>query len=245
MSDSPVEPTAEPGRGAQLLKSTLKGVGLLALVAAISAGSAYEVFRWQIKGQQQATADQVATVRQELQTRQDRLEEQIAKVEKAAADARLLVTQNGDTTTLDAKLKEIDTLKLDLKKTQDDMDSRVKALQQSVVDEVAKQGKETAQALSLEMKWKTMLVKAQGEVLLSQVHWAEGNRGLAKDELANAGRTLQQAMEAAPDAVKPSIKETVDLCEQAKGALILEQSSARDTLNLLWHKVSDLMGPGK
>jgi hypothetical protein len=203
------------------------------------------VFEWRIRSEQQDTAAQVTALRQELRGRQDQLEAQMTRVETAATEAKLLLGQNGNTITLDARLKEIDTLKLDLKKTQDDLDTKLKDLQKSVTDEVARQGKETAQALSLELKWKTLVVKAQGEVLLAQVHWAEGNRGLAKDELGNAARTLQQAMDVAPDTVKRSVKEAVDLAEQAKGALILEQPSARDMLNLLWHKVSDLLSPTK
>jgi hypothetical protein len=143
---------------------------------------------------------------------------------------------------LDARLKEIDTLKLEVKKTQDDMDAKMKAVEQSVVDQVAKQSKETAQALSTELRWKSLLIKAQGEILLAQVNWAEGNRGLAKDELSYATRTLQDASNAAVDSAKTQIKQVADQAEQTKSALILEQSSARDGLNLLWHKVSDLLG---
>ncbi|MGE5673083.1 MAG: hypothetical protein ACM3XM_04265 [Mycobacterium leprae] len=221
--------------------SLLLGIVTLLLMAAVSAGSAYGVFSWRIKTEQQAASAQVAAARAELRQQQAELADRMTRLEQAASAAQLLLTQNGQTTSLDAKLKEIDSLKLDLKKTQDDLDTRMKQVQQSVVDQVAKQSKETAQALAQEVKWKNLVVKAQSEVLLAQVHWSEGNRGLAKDELGQATQTLQEAMAAAPEASRAAIKESLEMGEQAKSALILEQSSARDSLNLLWHKINDLL----
>lgn len=243
MGASEITPNPEPNRFARAVKSTLKAVFALVLIAAISAGSAYGVFQWQIRREQADTQAQVAALRQELRQQQDDLEAKVTRVEKAASEARLLLNQNGDVTSLDAKLKEIDTLKLDLKKTQDDINGRFQSVEKSVTEQVARQGKETAQALALEMQWKGLVIKAQGEVMLAQVHWAEGNRGLAKDELSVASRSLQQALDAAPEASKPPLKQVVDLAEQAKAALIMEQSSARDALNLLWHRTNDLLAP--
>lgn len=218
-----------------------KAILLLALVVAVSAASAYAVFDYRIRAEQQGTSAQVTALRDELRQQQANLVAKVDRVEKAAGDARLLMTQNGDLTSLDAKLKEIDTLKLELQKNRQDMDTKLQALEKSVVEQVAKQGKETAQALSLEMRWKSLLIKAQGEVLLAQIHWTEGNRGLAKDELGIAAASLQKALEAVPESGKPGLKQVVDLAEQARASLILEQSSARDSLNLLWHRVSELL----
>ncbi|HWI65783.1 MAG TPA: hypothetical protein VNT75_28485 [Symbiobacteriaceae bacterium] len=241
MSEPSLEPVAAPPKWRGYLTGTAKTVGLLVLVAAVSAASAWGVFSWRIRAEQQGTAEQVAALRLELREQQDKLAEQVTRVEKAAQDAKVLLDQSGQTTTLDARLKEIDTLKLDLKKTQDDMEAKLKAVEKSVVDQVAKQSKETAQALSAELRWKSLLVKAQGEILLAQVHWAEGNRGLAKDELSYATRTLQQARDEATEPAKSNIAAVADQAERAKSALILEQSSARDSLNLLWHQVSELL----
>lgn len=244
-------PTEEPVTTAntpvwrKYLGATVKGLALLVLVGAVSAASAWGVFSWRIGQEQDGTAQQVAALRQEVRQQQDQLAEQVARVEKAAQEAKLLLDQGGQATTLDARLKEIDTLKLDLKKTQDDIDTKLKAVEKSVIDQVARQSKESAQALSAELRWKTLLIKAQGEILLAQVHWAEGNRGLAKDELGFAAKTLQQAQEEAPEGVKGSIKGVADQAELAKSALILEQSSARDALNLLWHRVSELLATAK
>jgi len=88
------------------------------------------------------------------------------------------------------------------------------------------------------MTVKGLLVKAQGEVLLAQVYWAEGNRGLARDELAIAQQSLMDALEAAPAQAKADLQKVVDLAESTRAALILESNSARDQLNLLWHEVS-------
>ena len=241
MSDpsSGIEPTAPRWR--TLVLTTARTAGILVLVAAVSAASAWGVFSYRIRQEQQGTMDQVSALRQELRQQQDQLAEQVTRVEKAAQEAKLLLDQSGQSTTLDARLKEIDTLKLDLKKTQDDMESKLKAVEKSVIDEVAKQSKETAQALSTELRWKSLLIKAQGEILLAQIHWAEGNRGLAKDELGYATRTLQQASDEATEPAKGKIKSVASQAEQAKASLILEQSSARDSLNLLWHGVSELL----
>lgn len=253
MSEPLLTPGPAPERSfAKSLMAVLKGLLALVLVAAVSGGAAWGVFSYRIQKEQADTAAQVTALREDLRQQRDEVRQQqeqlaakVSQVEKAAADAKLLLDQSGQATTLEARLKEIDTLKLDLKKTQDEMDAKLKSMEQSITDQVAAQSKETAQALALELRWKTLLVKAQGEVLLAQVHWAEGNRGLAKDELNLAAKTLQQAQAEAPDTVKTQIKPLVDLAEQAKSALIMEQSGARDSLNLLWHHVSDLLAMAK
>ena len=235
----PADP--QPGAFWRTLGAVARAIGALSVVAAVSAGAAWGVFSYRIQQEQSNTSEQVAALRQELRQREDDLAAQMKQVQQAAEEAKLLLNQNGQTTTLEARLREIDTLKLELKKTQDDLDQKLQAMEKSVADQVAKQGQETAQALSLELRWKTLLTKAQGEILLSQVHWAEGNRGLAKDELAIAAKTLTQAMTEAPDPIKTDLKPIVELAEQTRSALILEQSSARDSLNLLWHRVSDML----
>ncbi len=246
----------EPKRSSQALAGIAKGIGALLIVATVSAASAWVVFEYRIQAEQAATVSQVTTARDqalrevqdlkaELEQKQVELDAKMNRVEQAAADAGLLLQKEGEVSTLDARLKEIDTLKLDLKKTQDELDARLKAMEQSVLDQISKQGQETAQALSVEMRYKSLVIKAQGEVLLAQFHWAEGNRGLARDELAVAARSLQDALAAAPESAKPAIKAVVDSAEQSRAALILEQSTARDSLNLLWHQVSELLGPAK
>ncbi|HYG57489.1 MAG TPA: hypothetical protein VD902_05425 [Symbiobacteriaceae bacterium] len=242
MDTEPIAPEQSPSKASSLVVTALKGAGALALVAAVAAGAAWSVFSYRMQSERQGTADQVAALRQEIRTAQDDLSAKVQQVEDAAREAKLLMDQSGQTATLDARLQEIDTLRLEVKKTRDDMDAKLQSLEKSVVEQVAKQGKDTAQALALELRWKTLLVKAQGEVLLAQIQWAEGNRGLAKDELAIAAGTLLQAYTEAPEAVKADLKPVVDLAEQTKAALILEQASARDSLNMLWHRVSDLLG---
>lgn len=262
-----MEPTPQPaatqesGRVRAALLGALRFAGLLLLIAAVSAAAAYGVFEWRIQQEQQGTAAQVQALRDDLQRRttdlEDRLRkqqaeiqaqlqaarEQTARVEKAAESARLLMTQNGDLTVLDAKLKEIDTLKLDLQKSREEFETKLQAVAKSIIEQASKQGRETAQALAVELAWKSLMIKAQGEVLLAQIHWADGNRGLSRDEIGIASATLRLALEQSPESVKPRIKQVFDLAEQAKSAMILEQSSARDTLNLLWHKVSELLVP--
>lgn len=236
---TPATPETPEPRRFTWLASLVKALVGLVLVAAVSAGAAYGVFQWLIEGERAESA----AFQQELQTEQERLVAQMEQVQQAAEEARLLMTQNGTTTTLDQRLQQMDHLATELQKTRTEFDQKLQAVQQQVVDQVAQQGKETAQALSLELQWKSLVTKAQGEVLLAQVHWAEGNRGLAKDELGIAIKSLQDAAAAAPDPSKAAINEVVTLAEEARGALILEQSSSRDSLNLLWHRVSDLLAP--
>jgi len=118
------------------------------------------------------------------------------------------------------------------------MDAKLKALEASLKEQLASSEQETAAALSLRMSVKGLLIKAHGEILLAQVYWAEGNRGLARDELAIAHETLRAALEAAPESDKQDLQKLVDLAEAAKSALILDSTSARDQLSLLWHEVS-------
>lgn len=247
MTMDPGTPKTEPSAAGRALTSALRTASWLAVVAAIAGAVAYALFEWRIRSETAALDALRLEVRQaqERLAQQSRLQEEFAqkveRVEKAASEARLLLNDGTGTTTLDARLKELDTLKLDLQKTREELESRFKTMERSIVDQVAKQGKETAQALSIEMRYKSLLIKAQGEVLLAQLHWKEGNRGLAKDELSIAATSLRQAMETAPEAVRPAIKQVFDLAESARSALILEQSSARDSLNLLWHRVSELL----
>ena len=140
-------------------------------------------------------------------------------------------------TSLEARLREIETLKFDLRPRGGD--GRQAAGPGSVAEGSACLiGAGTAAALSLEMNVKGLLIKAQGEVLLAQVYWAEGNRGLARDELAIAHRTLLDTLEAAPSSGKPNLQKLAELAESTKATLILDSTSARDQLNLLWHEIS-------
>lgn len=255
MSTPMLQPEPEPTTpSTPLALRLLRGLLLLLLIAAISAASAYGVFEWRIQAEQatatselaalrEQTLREVGDLREQLARQQSELQTQMKQVEEAATATGLLLEQSGELTGLQARLAELDTIKLDLRKTQVDLDSKLAALEQSVLNKVAESEKQTAQSLSLEMRYKNLVIKAQGEVLLAQVHWAEGNRGLARDELAIAARSLQQALAEAPESVKPTIKKVVDSAEQTKAALILEQSASRDSLNLLWHQVSELLAP--
>lgn len=256
MSSTLLTPEPEPTRppSPPLPLRIIKTLGLLLLMAAVSAVSAYAVFQWRIQSEQASAASSLATLREQttrdvsdlreqLKQQQADLTAKMGKVEEAATAAGVLMQKDGAVTGLQARLAEIDTLKLELSKTQADLETKLKAMEQSVRDQVARSEKQTAQALSQEMQYKNLLIKAQGEVLLAQMQWVEGNRGLAKDELSIAARTLQQAMTAAPEPVKPAIKKVVDSAEQTRTALILESSVSRDSLNLLWHQVSELLQP--
>lgn len=249
------EPTPErPAR--PLAMRLLQGLGLLLLMAAVSAASAYGVFEWRIRSEQataqagltalrEQTIREMGDLRAELTRQQADLQAEVKQVEEAARATGLLLQQEGESTGLQTKLAELETLKLDLRQTQQELDTKLKALEQSVLDKVAQSEQQTAQALSLEMRYKNLLIKAQGEVLLAQLYWTERNRGLAKDELAIASRSLQQALSEAPETVRPAIQKVVAQAEQTRAALILEQSASRDALNLLWHQVSDLLGPAQ
>lgn len=234
-------PAPAGSRVAHALALTAKAIGWLLLVAAISAGISYLVFQYTVKQEQQSMANQVTTLRQQLTQRQDDLEKQLQQVQQAATGAQLLLQENGQTIGLDAKLKEIDSLKLELQQMQTDMDTKLQNMQQSVATQVAQQGKETAQAVSAELRWKSLLIQAQGQVMLAQFDYSQGNHGLAKDDLSSAQETLQQAQSLIPDSMQADLKQALDQADQAKTALILEQSSARDALNLLWHHVNDLI----
>lgn len=230
--NAPTPPEPKPRRSRWLATFAKWFFGLLA-VAAISGGAAYGVFQWQIQGEREQL--------QQLQADQQQLNEQMELVQQAAEEAELLLTDHGGTTTLDQRLKEIDNLRTELEKAQESYDKKLETLQQSIVDQVAKESEATAEALSLEMEWKSLVTKAQGEVLLTQVHWAEGNRGLARDELDNAVQTLKEAATAAPDPTRSELTDVVNLAEETREALILEKSSSKDSLNLLWHRVNELL----
>lgn len=246
-----------------LAVSLLRGLGLVVLMAAISVGTAFLIVELRMNAiaaataeaeddltaLRQATLDEVAALRAELASttaelqaevrrQREELEAEMKRVQEAAVAAGVLLEQEGELTGLEARLKEIETLKLDLKSAREEMDAKLQALEASLKDQLASSEQETAAALSLEMSVKGLLIKAQGEVLLAQVYWAEGNRGLARDELAIAHQTLLDALQAAPTADKQDLQKLVNLSESTKAALILDSTSARDQLNLLWHEVS-------
>ncbi|MEW8977403.1 MAG: hypothetical protein AB2385_03275 [Symbiobacterium sp.] len=249
---------ASPRRG--WVGRLFRWLGMLLLMAAVGTGAALLTFEFRMQAvQTSATADlnalrqdtmeQVAELRSELRSKTTALEEEIQakqasleadlkRVEEAAQSAGLLMEQNGELTTLQSRLAEIDALRQELRTAQEQMEQKMKALEDSVKEQLAASEQETAAALSVEMTVKGLLVKAQGEVLLAQVYWAEGNRGLARDELAIAQQSLMDALEAAPAQAKADLQKVVDLAESTRAALILESNSARDQLNLLWHEVS-------
>lgn len=253
MSTPLLTPEPEPLKPERPLAGRLlQGLGLLLLLAVVSAASAFGVVEWRMRSEQAlAAADlanlrdqtlrEVSDLRAEVANQQAVLQGELQRVQAAAEATGLLLQKEGEVTGLQARLAELDTLKLDLRQTQQALESKLQSMEKAVLEQVAQSEKQTAQSLSLEMRYKNHLIKAQGEVLLAQVHWAEGNRGLAKDELAVASRTLQQALTEAPEAARPGIKAVVDQAEQTKAALILEQASSRDALNMLWHQVSELL----
>lgn len=255
----PENTTQRPG----LAMPLLRGLGLLVLMAAISLGTAFLIVELRmnalttaatsaaddLNALRETTLDEVAALRTELQNataalqaevqrQRDELQAEMKRVQEAAVAAGVLLEQEGDVTSLEARLAEIETLKLDLRAAREEMEAKLQALEESVKDQLASSEEETAAALSLEMTVKGLLIKAQGEVLLAQVYWAEGNRGLARDELAIAHQTLLDALEAAPASDKPDLQKLVELSEATKAALILDATSSRDQLNLLWHEVS-------
>lgn len=223
---------------------------LLLLTAGLAAGGTYYAMDWRLRQSEVETAaalaamqESNAALQQSLGQSQSELDAKLVRIEQAAREAKLLLEQDGQTVGLDQRLKEIDLLRLELKQARDEMASKLTAMERSVVDQIAQQGQETAQALAVEMRYKSLLIRAQGEVLLAQIYWSEGNRGLARDELAIAYRSLTRAQEEAPEKGREAIKPVLALAEQARSALILEQSGARDSMNLLWHRVSELLAP--
>lgn len=233
---APTTPEQQPKRTHRLAAFFKWLLGLIA-VAAVAAGAAYGIFWWLVEQKQAALSAELASIQKE----QERLSEQVEQVRRAAEEAKLLLTDSGGTTTLDQRIKEIENLRTELETARKDFSQQLKDLEQSMADKMAQQGQATTQTLSQELQWKSLVAKAQGEVLLSQVYWAEGNRGLARDELGTAIQSLQQAAEAAPEPLRSQIADAAKLAEETRGALILEQSSARDSLNLLWHRVSELL----
>ena len=247
-----------------IMAPLLRGLGLVVLMAAVSLGTAYLVVELRMNAVlataestaedelnelRQSTLNEISALRAELesttsalqaevQRQRDQLQAEMQRVEEAAVAAGVLFEQEGELTSLEARLAETETLKLDLRAAREEMDKKLQALEASLKDQVASSEQETAAALSLEMTVKGLLIKAQGEVLLAQVYWAEGNRGLARDELAIAHNTLLDALEAAASSDKQDLQKLVDLSESTKAALILDSTSARDQLNLLWHEVS-------
>lgn len=235
-----------------LAVSILRGLGLVVLMAAVSLGAAFLMVELRMNAiaaataaaeedltaLRQATLEEVAALREELQGTAAQLQAEMQRVQEAAVAAGVLLEQDGELTGLEARLREIDALKLDLQSARQEMDAKLQALEKSLKDQLASSEQETAAALSLEMSVKGLLIKAQGEILLAQVYWAEGNRGLARDELAIAHQSLLDALEAAPTSDKPDLQKLAELSESTRAALILESTSARDQLNLLWHEVS-------
>ncbi len=264
MSTPDTAPETENTTRPRLAVPLLRGLGLVVLMAAVGLGSAFIAVELrmntavataeataqdELNALREQTLQEIAALRSELesttsalqaevQRQRDDLRAQMQRVEEAALAAGVLLEEEGELTSLEARLREIETLKLDLRTAREEMDAKLQALEASLKDQLASSEQETAAALSLEMNVKGLLIKAQGEVLLAQVYWAEGNRGLARDELAIAHRTLLDALEAAPSSGKPDLQKLAELAESTKAALILDSTSARDQLNLLWHEIS-------
>lgn len=225
-------PTAAPRFGRMLAY-----LGLLLAAAILAAAAAYGAWylaNAELQKQSAAAMDQLRALTQ----KQDELAGRMARVEQAAADARLLVNGAG----LQEKLAELERLKAEVEQAKQEAAQRVAQLERSLREQIGAQGQQTAAAVAADLRLRGLIFKAHGQALKAKVDLAEGNRGLAKEEVALAVQTLRDAAAQAPERLRPDLEAAASLAEQARTALVLESGGARDQLNLLWQKVNALMG---
>lgn len=249
------QPTGRPWTAAGWVLGAL-------VVTAVATAAAWQAVEWRMGRQlEQATAE-VAALRAELaqrdqqmdqreqelsrqlQATQEQLMQRVAEVEQAAREAALIVQGSEGSANLAQRLAEIGALKDALARQQEATNQRLAELQQSIEEQIGQQGRETAAALATDMKLRSLLTRTQGHVLKTRVDLAEGNRGLAREELALAARSLQQAVDAAPDERKAGLQALQGLLEQSRTDLVLDSPTARDHLDLLWHQLNDALTEG-
>lgn len=221
----------------RLIKSLLA----LVLIVAVSGAAAYFVVDRELKTRLESGLQDQKAIRSELEARQKALEDKVAALEKAVLDAKLLVPSGDGQISLADKLKEIDGLKESLTKLQVDTAEKMTSLEASLQATLGQKNQETAAALSASLRLKSLLFKADSEILKAKVELSEGNRGRAKDELSLAETSLNAALKLAGDDVKPSIQGLLLLLQETRAALITEAPTGRDSLELLWHKTGELI----
>lgn len=248
-------PPAPPRAGGGFARALGWVIGT-ALVAAAAAAAAWWVVEQRLGAQVTAATAEVQQLRRELADRDTQLRQQadelnselqaarqamearVTAVEKAAADAALLVQGAEGAQGLANRLAEIGALRDALARQQEETATRMQALEQSLNERIGQQGAQTAEALAADLRLRSLLIRTHGHVLKARVDLSEGNRGLAREELALAAQSLSAAVAAAPEARKPQVEELPVLLEQARTALILESATVRDHLDLLWHRIS-------
>lgn len=256
------EPTPAPPGPRSRLGRAAGWVALAIIWLVLSAAAAFGTYEWRLRTEAApaaARADarvaelaaQQADLRarqgeltnrlNQIDTTQSALDRRIQQVEQAAQDARLLVQSSEGTLTLAEKLRQIDELAAALTSQKQETARQVADLQKTLEGQLGKKSEETAAAALAQLRWRSLLLRAQAEVLKAQVDLAEGNRGLAREELGLALKTLQEAEPLLPSAAGGEVKAILEAAEQTRTALALELSTARDTLGLLWHRLGRLV----
>lgn len=229
--------TPTPTPGAPAGRGWLRAAGLLLAAAALAGGAGYGAWYAARTAQQEQAAAVLAQVRT-LAQQQEALTARLAKVEQAAEQARVLVGGTG----LADKLAELDRLKAEVERDRQAAAERAANLEKTLREQIGAQGQQTAAAVAADLKLRALIFRAHGQVLKAKVDLAEGNRGLAKEEVALAIQSLREVAAQAPERLRPELEAAAALAEQARQALVLEASTARDQLNLLWQKLSTLVG---
>ncbi len=215
----------------------LRTLGILLVATALAAGSGYSAWflaRAELQKQNEAAFGQL----RELVQKQAELGQRLAQVETAAADAKILVNGAG----LGDQLAELERLKAEVEQEKQLAAERAAQLEKTLREQIGAQERETAAAVAADLKLRALLFRAHGQVLKAKLDVAEGNRGLAKEEIALAVQTLKEAAAQATDPLKARLDTAATQAEQARTALVLESSTARDQLSLLWQQISALLG---
>ena len=226
-------PTAPIGPGGlhlagRAVYNLVLGVLLLVLAAAV----ANAAILWNVRRGALVSDGEFARFQTAVDARLEALEGRVQKVEQTLASASTGSTSGGGLTPSESQAlrDSLEALKKETTEKMADLESNLKTAL----------GDRTA--LSGDLRLKSLLVKAQGEVLKTKVDVAEANRGKARSELTLAEGTLKEAarVTVGPDAEK--IADLLKLLRDTRADLITESPTAPDNLELLWHRISGLIG---
>lgn len=220
-----------PG-GFRLAGRAIYSLVLGALLLVLAAAVANAAILWNVKRAALVSGDEFARFQQTVAARLEALDDRVQKIEQAQTPASAGSASGGGLAPSEAQAlrDSLEALKKETAGKMADLESNLKTAL----------GDRTA--LSVDLRLKSLMTKAQGEVLKAKVDLAEANRGKARSELTLAEGTLKEAARVTegPDAEK--IAGLLTLLREARADLITESATGPDNLELLWHRISSIIG---
>lgn len=226
----------------RLAAGAVRNLIILALLVVLVVGSAYAILTWDVgrpgSAFRQAWQKDLVALEGRLDdfdSRLENIEKLLASLDAAASDA---ASGEGFRGAVLGALNEIQALQAERDSLKAELDARFKTFEDNWKAALGERSDKAA-ALAVRFDYRSLLFKAEAELLKAKVDLAEQNLGKARSELALAEASLSQAAGKAQEGEQAEINAMVDQIRQIRQDLVAGLPTAADRLELLWHRLSD------